>query len=148
MHPFRRWPILFVLFASPLLAADPSGLEQATNRPGGDYRNFDMAAPNPSDCQAACKADPECRAFTYVKPGVQGPQARCWLKNDVPPAHRDPNCVSGVTVRAPDTGCGNCVATTCASACKGAIVLLCVAGGTTTNDGVACQRCIDTQCRK
>jgi hypothetical protein len=229
MQPFRRWLSLFVLFALPALAAEPSGLEQATNRPGGDYRHFDMSAPYPSDCQAACKADPECRAFTYVKPGVQGPrarcwlksavpppnkddncvsglvpradpkpgeleysvnrpgkdyrhfimssakpedcraacnaeapcraftyvkpgvqgpEARCWLKSEVPPPNRDVNCVSGVTVRAPDTGCGQCVATTCAAACKGAIVMLCVAGGTTTNDGTACQRCIDTQCKR
>jgi hypothetical protein len=66
------------------------------NYPGGDYRDFALKRPVPADCQAACRQDPECRAFTYVKPGLQGPYAHCWLKSIVPKPVQDPNCVSGV----------------------------------------------------
>jgi hypothetical protein len=39
---------------------------------------------------------PPCRAWTFVKPGVQGPQARCWLKHQAPEARPHPCCISGV----------------------------------------------------
>jgi hypothetical protein len=71
-------------------------LEYDTDRPGQDYRNFDLPAARPQLCQAECGADPKCKAFTYVKPGVQGSSARCWLKSGVPAAGRSSCCVSGV----------------------------------------------------
>ena len=71
-------------------------LEMNTDRPGMDYNSFDLAAANPTLCEQACNADPNCRAFTYVKPGVQGANARCWLKNDIPAATPSDCCVSGV----------------------------------------------------
>lgn len=143
-------------------AAGKSGLEAGTNRSGGDFRDFETSA-SAVDCQAACKADESCRSFTWVKPGVQGPEApcrsftwvkpgaqgvksHCWLKNDVPPPTPDGNCVSGLAVHAPGSGGCGCVATTCAAACKDAIVMLCVAGGTTKDDAAACQKCIDSNC--
>ncbi len=61
-----------------------------------DYSNFDLAILNPSLCEQACNSDPECRAFTYVNPGVQGPNARCWLKNGIPTATPNDCCDSGV----------------------------------------------------
>lgn len=73
-----------------------SGLEMNTNRPGQDYRNFDLSAPDPKACQTACLEDMKCRAYTYIKPGIQGPNARCWLKSGIPPAESAPCCVSGV----------------------------------------------------
>jgi len=73
-----------------------SAMEQDTNRMGKDYRNFFLPTPDPAQCQAACAAEPHCRAWTYVKPGVQGSQARCWLKDSVPQPKRDKNCVSGL----------------------------------------------------
>src|SRR5207237_8212495 len=40
----------------------------------------------------------QCRAWTYVKPGVQGNLARCWLKNQVPnPVRNATFAISGVT---------------------------------------------------
>ena len=71
-------------------------LESDTDRPGQDYRNLDLPAARPQLCQAECGADPKCKAFTYVKPGVQGSSARCWLKSGVPAAGRSSCCVSGV----------------------------------------------------
>ncbi len=70
-------------------------LEPNSDRPGHDYRDFDLAQPRPELCRDACLKDRGCLAYTYVKPGVQGANARCWLKNAAAPAQRAPCCVSG-----------------------------------------------------
>jgi hypothetical protein len=72
------------------------GYEQNTDRPGYDFSNFDLPEANPALCRDACLRNGGCQAFTYVNPGVQGPNARCWLKNSVPPATANNCCVSGV----------------------------------------------------
>ena len=74
----------------------PVALEYETNRYGGDYNNFDVPTNDPAVCQNACMQAPECRAFTLVRPGVQGPNARCWLKSSVPPPNHDGCCTSGM----------------------------------------------------
>lgn len=71
-------------------------LESNTDRPGQNYRVLDLEVADPSLCGQACMGDSRCRAYTYVKPGVQGPKARCWLKTGVPSAQTNPCCVSGV----------------------------------------------------
>jgi len=71
-------------------------LEYNTDRPGQDYRNFDLPEAQPELCQAHCGAEPQCQAFTYVQPGVQGASARCWLKSGVPDARASSCCISGV----------------------------------------------------
>jgi hypothetical protein len=70
--------------------------EPQTDRPGSDYRSFDLRAPRPEMCRDACWNEPQCRSFTYVRPGVQGPHARCYLKSLVPPARANDCCLSGV----------------------------------------------------
>lgn len=70
-------------------------MEWDTNRAGADYHSFNLPNDNPGLCQDECQRDQRCRAWTYVRPGVQGPWPRCWLKGAVPPARRDPCCVSG-----------------------------------------------------
>ena len=70
--------------------------EPNVNRPGKDYKNLGLQAADPQLCRQRCLADGQCRAWTYVKPGVQGPAPRCWLKNDVPLARIDVCCTSGV----------------------------------------------------
>jgi len=67
-----------------------------TNRPGSDYRNFNLSSADPSLCSQACEQDQRCASFTYVKPGMQGKSARCWLKDAVPDPVRDGCCYSGV----------------------------------------------------
>ena len=57
-------------------AAGRGALEANTDRPGADYRSFELGAPRPELCRDACWGEPQCRAFTYVRPGVQGPRAR------------------------------------------------------------------------
>jgi hypothetical protein len=71
-------------------------LEEDTDRAGHDYRDFDLPHPEPPLCLIDCQNDPRCKAFTYVKPGLQGPKARCWLKDAVPNAKPSPGCITGV----------------------------------------------------
>jgi hypothetical protein len=85
-----------VLFFIAITLVESFALETNTDRPGMDYSNFDLASANPSLCEQACNGDPDCRAFTYVKPGVQGSGARCWLKNGIPTATPSDCCDSGV----------------------------------------------------
>ncbi|MBF0481530.1 MAG: PAN domain-containing protein [Desulfovibrionaceae bacterium] len=74
------------------------GVESDTDRPGGDYVDFDLPSARYELCRDACARDANCRAYTYVKPGIQGPNARCWLKSSVPPAASRDCCVSGVEI--------------------------------------------------
>lgn len=78
---------------------EPRGgaVEFSIDRFGGDLRHFDTA-PDPSGkaCADACTAEAKCRAWTYVRPGYQGPAARCYLKSRVTPPRRKPCCMSGV----------------------------------------------------
>lgn len=95
MPLIRLAPFLFGLaFALPAQALDPG-----TDRPGSDYRDFDLDAPDALLCEQACRDDARCRAFSYVAPGHQGESARCWLKDEVPDAVADACCTSGVMAR-------------------------------------------------
>jgi len=99
-HHGYRW--VWAVFISILLlfvcaGTLPAGtLREDINLPGMDYRNFSLPSPDPKLCEQACSDDPKCMAFTYVKPSIQGREARCWLKSEVPRAVRDSCCVSGV----------------------------------------------------
>ena len=70
-------------------------MEFNTNRPGQDYKNFWLNTPDPGLCRDACANDPDCQAYTYVKPGIQGAKARCWLKKSVSAVQSNNCCVSG-----------------------------------------------------
>jgi len=75
--------------------------EPNTNRPGRDYRNFEVSdrQAGAAICRDACvREGTRCDAWTYVRPGIQGREGHCWLKKPVPAATRDPCCTSGVTV--------------------------------------------------
>ena len=71
--------------------------EFGIDRVGGDLRNLELAAdPTGKSCAAACTAEPQCRAWTYARPGYAGTAARCFLKDRITrPQHR-PCCISGV----------------------------------------------------
>jgi PAN domain len=71
--------------------------EYSMDRPGGDYRNLEVPANATGDtCKAACDAETQCRAWTYVRPGYLGSEARCYLKDHVRPPRHKPCCISGV----------------------------------------------------
>lgn len=72
------------------------GYQWGVDRPGADYRDFALEAEQPALCQQACAEDADCRAFTYVRPGLQGDAPRCWLKNEVPEPVASDCCASGV----------------------------------------------------
>lgn len=91
--------LLASILAAALVAVLPvqaQPLEYNINRPGSDIQSFDLQRPSPELCRDACNGNADCRAFTYVNPGVQGPSARCWLKGSVPEAIQSSCCVSGV----------------------------------------------------
>ena len=71
--------------------------ERDINRQGADYSDFSMAKrANSSVCELACEIDKKCKAFTFVKAGPRGAVPHCWLKNAVPQAYKDDQCISGV----------------------------------------------------
>ena len=79
---------------------DPKTNEPDTNRPGRDYRSFDLVGNyQVEQCVGQCENDSRCVAWTYVRPGVQGPRARCWLKNALPAAQFSGCCISGISQR-------------------------------------------------
>ncbi len=84
--------------AATVISADANGMEQDTDRPGGgDFRHVVPTVDNPAICQKACADDPQCKAWTYVKPNtIQGPKPNCWLKTMTPAAVSNACCVSGV----------------------------------------------------
>lgn len=87
-----------IIFVAMLLTtlAGCAGMEPGVNRLGMDYKNFDLPAAQPALCKKACDRESRCLAWTYVHPGIQGPNARCWLKNPVPAPSMNSCCVSGV----------------------------------------------------
>jgi hypothetical protein len=83
----------------------PSPLSEPNfDRPGMDFKNFDAASEDPWLCESACNNDQQCKAWTYVKPGVQGPKPRCWLKTGIPPLRSNPWCTSGIKAGFCDSG--------------------------------------------
>ena len=64
---------------------------------GSNIRYFDLK-PNETcqTCIDACLNDPNCKAYTYTRPGYQSTHGRCYLKSEVPTATTNNNCISGV----------------------------------------------------
>lgn len=79
----------------------PPGAGIGKDRPGSDYTSFTLPTPDPSACAAACNGDPTCRAWSYVNPGIKGPQAACYLKNAVPAEVAGTCCISGIKLAPP-----------------------------------------------
>jgi hypothetical protein len=79
------------------LQAQTVSLEANTDRMGGgDYKSIVMEpGDKPATCQAACANDKACKAYSYVKAGIKGPKAVCFLKSSVVPATPDTCCTSG-----------------------------------------------------
>jgi hypothetical protein len=68
--------------------------ERNTDRPGSDFSN--TASPGAVECSFACQMSNRCRAWTFVRPGLQGPSGRCFFKDPAPPARSSNCCTSGV----------------------------------------------------
>jgi hypothetical protein len=53
--------------------------EWGIDRVGGDLGpGIELA--DAAQCRQACEAEAQCKAYTYVYPGVQGPKGQCYLK--------------------------------------------------------------------
>lgn len=74
-------------------------IQENTDLPGHDYRAEELDDAQPVSCARVCLRDPQCSAWTAVKPTAQRPRMRCWLKDAVPRPVRDQCCTSGVTRR-------------------------------------------------
>ena len=76
--------VALIAFSSPAFAVD------GVNLPGHDYANFD--APSAFVCRTTCGGESNCQAYTWVKPGIQGPSGHCWLKSSEPAIVKDGCC--------------------------------------------------------
>ncbi len=97
------WVVLLAVASVSFSAEDGGGREQRAvsveydiDRPGSDYASFDVQDNNPQVCRVRCANDGKCAAYTFVRPGIQGRFARCYLKNAVPQRRADRCCISGV----------------------------------------------------
>ena len=92
-----RHLVALMVFLGLAGVADAQTFERDTDRPGGDLYSSTTAAhvEKPADCQLLCNRELGCRAWTWVRPGVQGPTARCWIKSSITPAVRGICCTSG-----------------------------------------------------
>lgn len=73
------------------------GMEANTDRPGMDYDRFHINDERPERCQSECaRQSDRCRAWTYVRPGLQHKYAVCYLKSEVPPPASGDCCISGI----------------------------------------------------
>jgi PAN domain len=89
-----HWIVGAGLLVAPALADNFQ--EANTQRWGADYARLAMTQQNAEDCARACATDSHCRAWTFVKAGVEGRAAACHLKSAVPHGRPDPCCTSGV----------------------------------------------------
>lgn len=72
-----------------------------TDRPGSDYSRSALSRADPQLCARQCLGDGKCSSFTYVRPGQQGPNAVCYLKNRSPAKVANNCCESGVVKYSP-----------------------------------------------
>jgi hypothetical protein len=78
-----------------------------TDRPGGDFRRFEIVPRTNSiagdgvteRCRDTCERSSGCLAWTAVRPGVQSKYGVCWLKRTVTEKKSDSCCTSGTSSR-------------------------------------------------
>jgi hypothetical protein len=87
----------------PPVAADVTGAKPGIELEGGTYRYFAGAEATPQACQAACRGEGQCLAWDYVRPGVFGADARCFLKNSASVQVSSPCCIAGFERQTADT---------------------------------------------
>ncbi len=75
--------------------ADPK-YQKNTDMPGSDYSSFETTKAADAECSIACSKDERCVAWTWVRPGIQAPKGKCWLKNAEPAAVANNCCISGL----------------------------------------------------
>ena len=88
-------------FAQP--SAQDQLFEANTDRPGRDFRNFEILPTPPGSfpfsCSDHCNLDDRCQAWTFVKPAGPGRNGTCFLKEAIPGPVPNARCESGVRQR-------------------------------------------------
>jgi len=96
------------LLVSLMAAESQMSMETNIDRPGMNYNDYPLSSADPQICANDCANDPNCNAFTYVKPGFRGENSdpECWLKNGVPDPVSNEYRISGVkqSMQKMDTG--------------------------------------------
>lgn len=83
--------------SQPTVETVAAGMENNTDRPGADYDRFHINDRRVDRCQSEClRQSDRCKAWTYVRPGIQHKYAVCYLKSAVPAAKPNACCISGV----------------------------------------------------
>ncbi|AOT08747.1 PAN domain-containing protein [Pseudoalteromonas luteoviolacea] len=72
-----------------------SDTEVDMDRLGLEYLSFVVEQNDQTVCLAACKNDSRCRSWTYVDPGVQHTNGKCWLKSGTNINRPCSSCTSG-----------------------------------------------------
>lgn len=103
--------MLRAVFASALIVvlgggahADSEFVERSTHRFAGTYAvtpvvsTFDGAS-GVAACRTLCASDTRCVAWSYVRPGLRGPEAVCELKDVITQPEPSPCCHSGIIPR-------------------------------------------------
>jgi hypothetical protein len=106
---------LKVVIAVPLVNATSkpdSGikLEDNVDLPGMNLKpGYVLSSPDPQLCANDCAKNPDCKAFTYVKPGFREPNSppECWLKKGVPNPVPQKYCTSGIKAGAQNVDWNN-----------------------------------------
>jgi PAN domain len=92
-----RLRALIIASVMTVAAAGTAAAQQSvrnTDMPGSDYNNFEVGG-TPDQCRTRCLKEARCQAWTFVRPGIQGRRAHCWLKDRVPQAVPNRCCTSG-----------------------------------------------------
>jgi hypothetical protein len=72
-------------------------IETSIDRPGGDYRSFELKSGEGDEgCKATCAGDNKCRAWTFARAGYVGKEPHCFLKKEIKPPRRKAGFISGV----------------------------------------------------
>jgi hypothetical protein len=85
----------FVVAFSGAALAQSDTFSANTDRFGSDFRNIAVGG-DPKECMSLCFTERRCRAWTYVRAGLQGRSARCFLKDPAPRPTPNPCCTSGI----------------------------------------------------
>jgi len=100
MQNYRKiTAIIFILIISLALLFPGTSIarvEQNSDLLGHNLKSFTLRTPDFRLCQQACEQNQRCKAATYVKPGVQGPQARCYLKHTLVPRQENSCCTTWI----------------------------------------------------
>lgn len=83
----------YLLTAAVILFPVPGHAVDGFDMPGNDYANF--PASSAFVCRNTCGGESRCQGWTWVKPGIQGPAGRCWLKHTLPALVKNNCCSSG-----------------------------------------------------